>query len=119
MTKQEYIHCSICGGMVKDSESHNADPVCSGRCCSKCNTERVIPERNRMFFDKTASNDDTYIRAAKNEKGAACELSGSVNDILWMTYCVMDSIAERFGDDTFLSLVVATVKMRERKNDHV
>jgi len=119
MTKQEYITCAICGGIVKYSDSHYADPVCSGRVCSKCNSEHVIPKRHRMLFGETESTNDTYIRAGKTEKGTACELSGSVEDILMMTGCVLDAIAEKLGDDTFLALVVASVEMRERKKNHV
>lgn len=119
MTKQEFIHCALCGGIVKESESHNAEPLCEGRCCSKCNAERVLPERHRMLFGETESTNDTYICAGKTEKGTACELSGSVEDILMMTGCVLDAIAEKLGDDTFLALVGATIRMRERKKNHV
>lgn len=52
--------CSICQGVIdvqvnpKTGEvfwehGHNAEPVNSGRCCSKCNDTIVIPARIRKM----------------------------------------------------------------------
>ena len=55
MTKQEFIHCSLCGGIVKDSESHNAEPLCEGRCSSAFDLitkdrSSVLPEPNTALI---------------------------------------------------------------------
>jgi len=44
------MKCSICGKDIKarELEGHNAQPINNGRCCTKCNTTKVIPERLRM-----------------------------------------------------------------------
>ena len=50
------LKCSICEEKIDEqvikntkqvywTEGHNAEPVNSGRCCSKCNAEVVIPKR--------------------------------------------------------------------------
>jgi len=50
------LNCSICKAKIDEqvikntkqvywTEGHNAEPVNSGRCCSKCNAEVVIPKR--------------------------------------------------------------------------
>tara|TARA_R110002153_G_scaffold34900_1_gene103930 strand:+ start:360 stop:521 length:162 start_codon:yes stop_codon:yes gene_type:complete len=45
--------CTICGITIKDPYGHNAEPVAKGRCCGKCNTTVVIPERiNKIFKPK-------------------------------------------------------------------
>lgn len=36
--------CVICGGKV-DGHGHNAEPIAVGRCCSDCNSAKVIPAR--------------------------------------------------------------------------
>lgn len=93
MTKQEFIHCSLCGAIVKDSESHNAEPVCSGRCCSKCNTERVLPERfaamligERKTEPSSAKNDLNVTFTDGSEPTAmiamAIHKNGSANSII-------------------------------------
>jgi hypothetical protein len=37
--------CSICGALIQDPWGDNAWPVNEGRCCSDCNSTRVIPAR--------------------------------------------------------------------------
>lgn len=38
--------CSICGVILKDlDDTHSAQPVKEGVCCSKCNVSVVIPNR--------------------------------------------------------------------------
>jgi len=51
----EKMKCSICGNEIEKKydkagkmywdKGENAEPVNSGRCCSKCNYEIVIPRR--------------------------------------------------------------------------
>ena len=52
--------CSICKGPIDVhvnpstgqefwTHGHNAEPVNSGRCCSGCNTFRVIPARIKQI----------------------------------------------------------------------
>jgi len=54
--QQNFKECTICYGQIDVqfhptteaviwSEGHNAEPVTSGRCCSKCNLLYVIPQR--------------------------------------------------------------------------
>lgn len=40
--------CCICEEPY-EGYGNNAEPVCSGRCCDKCNIERVIPMRFKMM----------------------------------------------------------------------
>lgn len=47
--------CCICHKPIK-GYGNNAEPVCSGRCCDKCNYEVVIPARIDSFR-KTAKNE--------------------------------------------------------------
>ena len=37
--------CSICRCDLIPKNSHNAEPVNDGRCCTKCNFEKVLPMR--------------------------------------------------------------------------
>ena len=50
------LDCSLCDGKIELqrnpmtgeiywSEGHNAQPLSDGRCCSACNTTKVIPAR--------------------------------------------------------------------------
>lgn len=41
----EKIKCSICGYLINENESHNAQPINNGRCCEVCNMTVVIPKR--------------------------------------------------------------------------
>ena len=41
---KKYIICCICGNR-SDGYGHNAAPVAEGRCCSDCNSLKVIPAR--------------------------------------------------------------------------
>ena len=46
--------CSICDIAKIDEfgiNSHNAEPVNSGRCCDTCNMMYVIPTRVKMQFE--------------------------------------------------------------------
>ena len=99
MTKQEFIHCALCGGIVKESESHNAEPLCEGKCCSKCNAERVLPERLKDIFGIGVSEkeESAYLKAKSENGKSSCEMHGSMGDILGMVACCMDVIAEHYG----------------------
>ncbi|MBO5712308.1 MAG: hypothetical protein J6R47_05655 [Acholeplasmatales bacterium] len=46
-SKEEKI-CCICKKPY-EGYGNNAEPVCSGRCCDKCNIERIIPMRFKML----------------------------------------------------------------------
>ena len=43
------MKCVICGEEIAVvgtwAQGNNAEPVCTGRCCDRCNTECVIPVR--------------------------------------------------------------------------
>lgn len=41
------INCCFCNCELEDRDSHNAQPVMNGRCCSTCNPRIVL--RARMF----------------------------------------------------------------------
>ena len=46
-------YCIFCGEMTENG-GHNPAPVCvdeDARCCKKCNSEIVVPERNKRIFD--------------------------------------------------------------------
>jgi len=55
--------CVICGKKIKPQKTdngetywdngHNALPVKEGRCCDKCNQEKVIPARLDILFCDT------------------------------------------------------------------
>ena len=47
------IKCSICGSSLNDRDSHNAQPINDGRCCSACNNDYVIPMRIAMLTNPT------------------------------------------------------------------
>ena len=41
--------CGLCKGVeLKHPHKHNAQPITSGFCCSKCNDEKVVPLRMAM-----------------------------------------------------------------------
>jgi hypothetical protein len=50
--KFEWNECVICDKMITDDAfGNNPFPVKEdGRCCSKCNTETVVPARVRSMF---------------------------------------------------------------------
>ena len=50
-SKEEKI-CCICKEPY-EGYGNNAEPVCSGTCCDKCNIERVIPMRFKMMKNDT------------------------------------------------------------------
>lgn len=45
-----YIKCCICGKLIEDITSHNAEPYKQGRCCSECNSKVVIPARTNLLY---------------------------------------------------------------------
>ena len=49
--EEKMIKCSICKQKIKPkgswTQGNNAQPINNGRCCDKCNNEKVIPERLR------------------------------------------------------------------------
>ena len=53
---KEKVYCCICDKYIEPKGSwilgNNAEPVKDGRCCDKCNSEIVIPERIRRVFKK-------------------------------------------------------------------
>jgi hypothetical protein len=51
------MQCTICGSEIEVvcgwSEGHNASPVVDGgRCCSRCNSEIVVPTRLAEFLGR-------------------------------------------------------------------
>ena len=50
------INCNLCNvEMINVHETHNPYPLCNendqeSRCCTNCNSTKVIPERMRRMF---------------------------------------------------------------------
>lgn len=40
--------CCLCQKELDDEVGHNALPLMEGRCCSKCNTDKVVPARMKL-----------------------------------------------------------------------
>lgn len=116
MTKQEFIHCALCGVIVKESESHNAEPLCEGRCCSKCNAERVLPERLKDLFGvQSETRQDAYIKASSRNGKSTCEMHGSADEIVGMLACCMDGFAKRFGEKALVALTATVLANRKEE----
>ena len=53
---KNHINCSLCNVVILDiHDTHNPYPLCKdndyeSRCCSKCNSTKVIPARLEMMF---------------------------------------------------------------------
>ncbi len=55
------LDCCLCGKQIDEqvtkankvywTEGHNAEPLNKGRCCTKCNNEKVIPYRMLCVVD--------------------------------------------------------------------
>lgn len=62
---EDEIICSICGDLIPIEESHNAQPVSNGRCCSYCNEDTVIPTRIELMceeeFEEEENNENMVI----------------------------------------------------------
>lgn len=48
--KNNPIKCSICGNII-EGYGHNPEPVNSGRCCDKCNSDVVLPTRHMYIMN--------------------------------------------------------------------
>ena len=69
------MRCCLCDGEIEVqrsetgavvwSKGHNADPLADGRCCSTCNSERVLPERITMWLNPQAG------RTAPSKEGTS------------------------------------------------
>jgi hypothetical protein len=50
------MKCVICKGEIEKkgtwSGGNNAQPIAEGRCCDKCDAEKVIPERIRLMIEQ-------------------------------------------------------------------
>ena len=44
------MKCSICSEEIK-GHGNNAEPINDGRCCDKCNMDKVIPARIAMIMN--------------------------------------------------------------------
>lgn len=43
------IRCVLCRVEIEERESHNAEPITDGRCCTACNCKFVIPARIKQW----------------------------------------------------------------------
>ena len=133
MTKQEYITCAICGGIIKDIESHNAEPVCSGRCCTKCNSERVLPERLAAMLGKKEEESNikvsftdgteplAVIACAVHKDGSS---SNTIRGNAVYVGALLTDLLEKFMSDipngnVYLAAAIETALERKEKKDHV
>ena len=48
--------CSICNGPIVGF-GNNAQPVNDGRCCDRCYSETVVPERVRRVLERDAKRE--------------------------------------------------------------
>lgn len=64
----ERIKCCLCGKEINEKESHNAEPLMSGRCCVDCNLIKVIPERIKLYKDNNEISDDVLIDESLDSK---------------------------------------------------
>jgi hypothetical protein len=48
--------CAICG-WAYTGFGNDAQPINNGRCCDRCNAERVIPERVRRMLERDAKRE--------------------------------------------------------------
>jgi hypothetical protein len=48
--------CSVCGGAILGL-GNDAQPINDGRCCDRCHSERVIPERVRRMLERDAKRE--------------------------------------------------------------
>lgn len=138
MTKQEYIHCAICGGIIKDSESHNAEPVCSGRCCTVCNISRVIPARVEQQKKESDCPDFAKLRLTyedgslpgaeiaagyrKDKGGATISVKGPIDEVGVLLTEILRSIASKGPAGAAVlkaSLMAVEYMARKEKKDHV
>ena len=87
-TVTEAAECKICCICKKpfDEYGNNAEPVCSGTCCDKCNMERVIPMRFKMMNEDV--NKELSLAELVNDS-----INHLVNDL------GKDISAEDFADD--------------------
>ena len=65
---EEIIKCCLCGKEIKGRESHNAEPLMSGRCCVDCNLTKVIPERIKLYKDNNEITDDVLMDESLDSK---------------------------------------------------
>ena len=49
--------CSICTGAIVGF-GNDAQPINDGRCCDRCNLERVLPEKVRRMQARDAKRED-------------------------------------------------------------
>lgn len=47
--KNKKLRCCLCRAVIENPtlDSNNAEPLARGRCCSKCNINKVVPARLR------------------------------------------------------------------------
>lgn len=50
--KEEIIKCCMCNQPIRGKEEHNARPIKEGRCCSRCNYQKVVPFRIKELMNK-------------------------------------------------------------------
>ena len=56
MTMKPVQVCSICGGAIVGF-GNDAQPINDGRCCDRCNLERVLPEKMRRMQARDAKRE--------------------------------------------------------------
>ena len=62
------MKCVICGKRMSGM-GHNAEPLKSGRCCSKCNEKEVLPYRLANFeIGKPLPTDNNAIKMFKKRR---------------------------------------------------
>lgn len=76
--------CCICNKHIV-GYGNNAEPVCSGRCCDRCNIEKVIPARLEMLnnSEDDYETDYRYYVYANEDDVVGDEFEYDEDAILW------------------------------------
>ena len=60
--------CVLCGKLFSEY-GNNPMPLAKGLCCDECNEKKVLPERRKVYSNKSTQ----YIRTAK-KFGSGCHI---------------------------------------------
>ena len=63
--KEKIISCCLCNKKINARESHNADPIKKDRCCTDCNSTKVIPCRISLVTVPVFLKQETYFIIGK------------------------------------------------------
>jgi hypothetical protein len=87
------LNCSICKAKIDEqvikntkqvywTEGHNAEPVNSGRCCSYCNDNVVVPVRMLQAFDSELDDINVCLKKALKSIKDCDDIGSEFYDVL-------------------------------------